>query len=74
MKESLFPAKILLFGEYGILENSSALSIPHNIYKGTLKIHSESNKNILCSNHEIKKFHNFLSILEKKNKFQQNFI
>ncbi|WP_185860661.1 mevalonate kinase family protein [Blattabacterium cuenoti] len=66
MKESLFPAKILLFGEYGILKNYSGLSIPHNIYKGTLKIHSELNKDILCSNYEIKKFYNFLSILEKK--------
>ncbi len=69
MKESLFPAKVLLFGEYGILKNSSGLSIPHEIYKGTLKIHSKFNK---CSNYEIKKFYNFLSILEKKNKFQQN--
>lgn len=69
MKESLFPAKVLLFGEYGILENSSGLSIPHDFYKGTLKFHSEFNKDILCSNHEIKKYYNFLSILEKKNKF-----
>ncbi len=72
MKESLFPAKVLLFGEYGILKNSIGLSIPHEIYKGTLKIHSKFNKNILCSNYEIKKFYNFLSILEKKNKIQQN--
>ncbi len=66
MKKSLFPAKILLFGEYGILKNSSGLSIPLNIYKGTLKIDSKFNKNILHSNYEIKKFHNFL---EKKNAF-----
>ncbi|WP_238785052.1 hypothetical protein [Blattabacterium cuenoti] len=70
MKKSSFPAKILLFGEYGILINSSGLSIPHNIYKGTLKIHSEFNKDILYSNYEIGKFYNFL--FEKKNKFQQN--
>ncbi len=67
MKESLFSAKVLLFGEYGILENSSGLSIPHNFYKGTLKFNSVLNKDILCSNHEIKKYYNFLSVLEKKN-------
>jgi|GEM_PF-5721849 hypothetical protein len=72
MKESLFPAKILLFGEYGILKNTSGLSIPHNIYKGTLKIHSKMNKYISYSNCEIKKFFNFLLILEKKNGFQRN--
>ncbi len=72
MKESLFPAKILLFGEYGILKNSSGLSIPHNIYKGTLKVHSKFNKDIeYFSNYEIKKFYKFLSVLEKK-KFSQN--
>ncbi|WP_185849172.1 mevalonate kinase family protein [Blattabacterium cuenoti] len=70
MKESLFPAKILLFGEYVILKNSSGLSIPHNIYKGTLKVPSNSglDKNILYSNSEIKKFHNFLSIYARKKK------
>ncbi len=67
MKKSSFPAKILLFGEYGVLKNSSGLSIPHNIYRGTLKVHSEFNKNIEdFSNYEIKKFYSFLSILEKK--------
>ncbi|BBA17458.1 GHMP family kinase ATP-binding protein [Blattabacterium cuenoti] len=66
MKKSFFSAKVLLFGEYGILKNSSGLSIPYNIYNGTLKIHSEFNRDILYSNYEIKKFYNFLSILEKK--------
>ncbi len=71
MRESLFPAKILLFGEYGILKNSSGLSIPYNIYKGTLKSYYESNKNkdYSYSNYEINKFYNFLSILEKKKSY-----
>ncbi len=68
MKKSLFPAKILLFGEYGVIKNSSGLSIPHNFYKGTLKFHSKFNLDILSSNYEIKKYYNFLYILEKKNK------
>ncbi|WP_185868976.1 GHMP family kinase ATP-binding protein [Blattabacterium cuenoti] len=62
MKESFFPAKILLFGEYGILENSSGLSIPHNLYKGTLKLNSKFNfnKEIVRSNYEIRKYYSFL--------------
>lgn len=37
MKNASFFAKILLFGEYGIIENAKGLSIPYNFYKGTLK-------------------------------------
>ncbi len=69
MKKTFFPAKILLFGEYGILENSIGLSIPHNLYKGTLKSYYKFNKDILWSHYEIKKYYNFLSLLEKKNNF-----
>ncbi len=38
MKAPLFYAKILLFGEYGIIKNSKALSIPYNYYRGGLKV------------------------------------
>jgi mevalonate kinase len=37
MKGPLFYSKILLFGEYGIIEDSKGLSIPYNFYKGALK-------------------------------------
>ncbi|MXV38569.1 mevalonate kinase [Flavobacteriaceae bacterium Ap0902] len=37
MKEPSFFAKILLFGEYGIIENAKGLTVPLNFYKGTLK-------------------------------------
>jgi len=43
MKGPLFYAKILLFGEYGIIKDSKGLSIPYNFFRGALKIpHSES--------------------------------
>ena len=48
MKGPLFYSKILLFGEYGIIEDSKGLSIPYNFYKGALKIPktpSEKSKN-----------------------------
>ena len=38
MKGPLFFAKILLFGEYGIIKDSKGLSIPYNFYRGALKI------------------------------------
>lgn len=38
MKGPLFYSKILLFGEYGIIEDSKGLSIPYNFYKGALKL------------------------------------
>lgn len=36
-KGPLFYAKILLFGEYGIINDSMGLSVPYNFYKGAFK-------------------------------------
>ena len=38
MKSPLFFAKILLFGEYGIIKDSKGLSIPYNFFRGALKL------------------------------------
>ena len=43
MNGPLFYSKILLFGEYGIIEDSKGLSIPYNFYKGALKIPNKKN-------------------------------
>ena len=40
MKGPLFYAKILLFGEYGIIKDSKGLSIPYNFYRGVLKLNA----------------------------------
>ena len=37
MKSPLFYAKILLFGEYGIIKDSKGLAIPFNAFRGALK-------------------------------------
>ena len=42
MKGPLFFAKILLFGEYGIIKDAKGLSIPYNFYRGALKIPSKN--------------------------------
>lgn len=41
MKGPLFYAKILLFGEYGIIKDSKGLSIPYNFYRGALRLHAD---------------------------------
>ena len=43
MKGPLFYSKILLFGEYGIIEDSKGLSIPYNFFNGALKIAEKPN-------------------------------
>ena len=41
MKGPLFYAKILLFGEYGIIKDSKGLAIPYNSFQGALKSDEE---------------------------------
>ena len=43
MKGPLFYAKVLLFGEYGIIKDSKGLSIPYNFYRGALKLNAIGN-------------------------------
>lgn len=58
MRNPLFYAKILLFGEYGIIEDSKGLTIPYNSYKGTLTFDKNSKGKI--SNESIRKFSVYL--------------
>ena len=58
MKNPLFYAKILLFGEYGIIENSKGLTIPFNDYKGVLKFDKTANAEE--SNQHLRKFAQYL--------------
>ena len=59
MKNPLFYAKILLFGEYGIIENSKGLTIPYNFYQGALKF--EPSEMAADSNAHLRKYAQFLS-------------
>ena len=60
MKGPLYYSKILLFGEYGIIEDSKGLSIPYNFYKGALKIPNKKNSISKSSNDILKDFLNYL--------------
>jgi mevalonate kinase len=60
MKGPLFYSKILLFGEYGIIQDSKGLSIPYNFYNGALKLDENSTELSQKSNHSLLKFFNYL--------------
>lgn len=64
MKGPLFYAKILLFGEYGIIKDSKGLAIPYNTYQGALKKARKLNKQALKSNKNLKLFYNYLCQLD----------
>ena len=67
MKGPLFYAKILLFGEYGIIKDSKGLAIPFNAYRGALKSASNLNGEAQKSNNNLLNFYGYLSELNHDN-------
>ena len=65
MKDSLFYSKILLFGEYGIIQDAMGLSIPYNFYKG--KFHLPEDK-YSESNEHLRTYFTYLSYLDVSGK------
>ncbi|GGG50570.1 mevalonate kinase family protein [Epilithonimonas arachidiradicis] len=70
MNNPLFYAKILLFGEYGIIEDSQGLTLPYSFYKGTLKFSDLDNDFEKKSNQSLEKYSNYLSELELPSDYQ----
>ncbi|VXC26409.1 Mevalonate kinase [Flavobacterium sp. 9AF] len=64
MKGPLFYSKILLFGEYGIIQDSKGLSIPYNFYKGALKTDENPSNEAIASNKSLQKFASYLADLQ----------
>ncbi|WP_353077409.1 mevalonate kinase [Flavobacterium sp.] len=64
MKGPLFYSKILLFGEYGIIQDSKGLSIPYNFYKGALKSDENTTDEAKKSNQSLVKFVAYLKQLQ----------
>lgn len=64
MKGPLFYSKILLFGEYGIIQDSKGLSIPYNFYKGALKADENPSEEAKKSNESLVKFVTYLDQLQ----------
>lgn len=66
MKGPLFYAKILLFGEYGIIKDSKGLSIPYNAAKGALIIPKNAADSHSSSNQSLARFAKHLTALQEK--------
>ena len=67
MKGPLFYSKILLFGEYGIIQDSKGLSIPYNFYNGALKTEDNQSPEAILSNVHLQKFVTYLTNLQQEN-------
>ena len=67
MKGPLFYAKILLFGEYGIIKDSKGLAIPYNSYQGALKVSDDTTADAKISTQNLLKFYSYLCDLEAQN-------
>ena len=63
MNGPLFYAKILLFGEYGIIKDSKGLAIPYNSYQGALIISDDTSEKATDSNKKLKEFYHYLENL-----------
>ena len=63
MKGPLFYAKILLFGEYGIIKDSKGLAIPYNSFRGSLIISEDASEQSLQSNKKLRAFYEYLKDL-----------
>ncbi|MGA9212893.1 mevalonate kinase family protein [Kaistella sp.] len=72
MTNPLFYAKILLFGEYGIIEDSQGLTLPYSFYKGTLKFSDLKSDFEKKSNDSLLKYSEYLKDLQLPEIFQLN--
>jgi len=64
MKGPLFYAKILLFGEYGIIKDSKGLAIPYNSFQGALKLSNALTDSSKKSNNNLLKFYQYLADID----------
>ena len=65
IKETLFYSKILLFGEYGIIQDSMGLSIPYANYNGKFSF-ADVSENAQTSNQHLKDYYTHLKDLQTK--------
>ena len=72
MTNPLFYAKILLFGEYGIIEDSQGLTLPYSFYKGTLKFSENQSDFEKKSNESLSKYAQYLYELNLPEAFKIN--
>jgi mevalonate kinase len=64
MKPESFNSKLLLFGEYGLMFDAMALTVPFSRFKGSLGVDPTHQHN--DSSSEIRKFYTYLSSLDRQ--------
>ncbi len=64
MEARSFYSKVLLFGEYSVIQHSMALSIPYNLFEGRLKFPRDKSKGV---DPELKAFCQYLKKLPDSN-------
>lgn len=74
MKNPLFYAKILLFGEYGVIENGKVLTFPYDLYQGSIKFSKKNEQLIINSQKSLKKLYEYLKCIKFPKKFSINLI
>ena len=72
MDNKKFYSKVLLFGEYGVLSNSNALSIPFEKFYGYLNKSDFLNNEEKISNSNILQLYEFMTDLDIKDKIDFN--
>lgn len=65
-----FNSKLLLFGEYSVIKNSMALSIPYNLFDGVLTFRKDQSKVV---DQELKALNLYLKNLKSKNELLFDF-
>jgi mevalonate kinase len=70
MANPLFYAKILLFGEYGIIENSQGLTLPYSFYKGCLKFSDLGTDFEKKSNQSLRQYAEYMANLQLDEEFK----
>ena len=73
MDNKKFYSKVLLFGEYGVLLDSNALSIPFEKFYGYLNKSDFLNNEEKISNSNIPQLYEFMTDLDIKDKIDFNF-
>ena len=67
--KSIYCSKILLFGEYSVIQNSMALAIPYNLFEGSLMFSNKYGVNTGYADMELLSFARFLKKFRKEELF-----
>jgi len=66
LKQRNFSAKVLLFGEYSIIQNSMGLALPLELFSGHLSFEQKANQSV--SNKELRSLAQYIKHIKKQNK------